>query len=67
MGNTFLYSSISIDNVGMEFYIDCDGTTGWINIDTFVSSNNNSMSYYMNGENQFQMLYQMKKSFTFLS
>lgn len=38
------------DNVGMEFYVDCDGTTGWVNVDTFVSNNNNSMTYYMNGE-----------------
>ena len=45
------------DNVGMEFYTDCDGTTGWINIDTFVSSNNNSMSYYMNGEPISESLY----------
>jgi hypothetical protein len=37
------------DNVGMEFYIDCDGTTGWINVDTFTGNNNNSMTYYMNG------------------
>lgn len=38
------------DNVGMEFYVDCDGTTGWINVDTFTSNNNNSMTYYLNGE-----------------
>lgn len=38
------------DNVGMEFYVDCDGTTGWVNVDTFVSNNNNSMTYFMNGE-----------------
>ena len=54
------------DNVGMEFYIDCDGTTGWINIDTFVSSNNNSMSYYMNGE-PISDVVSNEKSFTFLS
>lgn len=24
------------DNVGMEFYVDCDGTTGWVNIDTIT-------------------------------
>jgi SH3-like domain-containing protein len=33
----------------MEFYVDCDGTTGWINVDTFTGNNNNSMTYYMNG------------------
>lgn len=38
------------DNIGMEFYVDCDGTTGWINVDTFVSNNNNSITYYLNGE-----------------
>ncbi len=38
------------DNVGMEFYVDCDGTTGWVNVDTFISNNNNSMTYYLNGE-----------------
>jgi hypothetical protein len=26
------------DNVGMEFYVDCDGTTGWVNIDTITVS-----------------------------
>lgn len=26
------------DNVGMEFYVDCDGTTGWVNIDTIIVS-----------------------------
>ena len=34
----------------MEFYVDCDGTTGWVNVDTFISNNNNSMTYYLNGE-----------------
>ena len=26
------------DSVGMEFYVDCDGTTGWINIDSIIVS-----------------------------
>ena len=53
------------DNVGMEFYVDCDGNTGWINVDTFVSSNNNSMSYYMNGE-PISDVVSNEKSFTFV-
>lgn len=63
---SYTLPSAVIDNVGMEFYIDCDGTTGWINIDTFVSSNNNSMSYYMNGE-PISDVVSNEKSFTFLS
>lgn len=47
---SYTLPSAVTDNVGMEFYIDCDGTTGWVNVDTFVSNNNNSMTYYMNGE-----------------
>lgn len=38
------------DNVGLEFYVDCSGNNGWVNVDTFVSNNNNSMKYYNNGE-----------------
>ena len=62
---SYTLPSAVIDNVGMEFYIDCDGTTGWINIDTFVSSNNNSMSYYMNGE-PISDVVSNEKSFTFV-
>jgi len=47
---SYTLPSAVTDNVGMEFYIDCDGTTGWVNVDTFVSNNNNSMTYYLNGE-----------------
>ena len=47
---SYTLPSAVTDNVGMEFYVDCDGTTGWVNIDTFVSNNNNSMTYCMNGE-----------------
>jgi len=47
---SYTLPSAVTDNVGMEFYVDCDGTTGWVNVDTFVSNNNNSMTYYMNGE-----------------
>lgn len=28
----------------MEFYIDCDGTTGWVNVDDFTTTSNNSPS-----------------------
>ena len=45
---SYTLPSAVTDNVGMEFYVDCDGTTGWVNVDTFVA--NNSMTYYMNGE-----------------
>lgn len=27
-----------IDNAGMSFYIDCDGTAGWVNVDTWKFS-----------------------------
>jgi len=47
---SYTLPSAVTDNVGLEFYVDCDGTTGWINVDTFVSNNNNSMKYYNNGE-----------------
>ena len=47
---SYTLPSAVTDNVGMEFYIDCNGTTGWINVDTFTSNNNNSMTYYLNGE-----------------
>ncbi len=47
---SYTLPSAVTDNVGMEFYVDCDGTTGWVNVDDFVSNNNNSITYYMNGE-----------------
>ena len=47
---SYTLPSVVTDNVGMEFYVDCDGTTGWVNVDTFISNNNNSMTYYLNGE-----------------
>lgn len=36
----------------LDFIVDCDGTTGWVNIDTFTSTPNVSTSgyqYWMNG------------------
>jgi len=47
---SYTLPSAVTDNVGMEFYVDCNGTTGWVNVDTFISNNNNSMTYYLNGE-----------------
>lgn len=57
------------DNVGMEFYVDCDGTTGWVNVDTFISNNNNSMTYYLNGEpiNDIVTATSSEQSFTFVA
>lgn len=42
--------SLILQLLEIDFYVDCNGTTGWVNVDTFVSNNNNSMTYYMNGE-----------------
>lgn len=55
------------DNVGLEFYVDCSGNNGWVNVDTFVSNNNNSMTYYMNGEPITDPSIATEKSTTFLS
>lgn len=55
------------DNVGMEFYIDCSGNNGWVNVDTFISNNSNSMTYYMNGEPITDPSIATEKSTTFLS
>jgi len=37
----------------LEFYIDCDGTAGWINIDDFTVTPNNiwqgGMKYWLSG------------------
>jgi len=39
------------DNVAMEFYVDCDGTTGWVNVDTVVTDTvTNNLTNYVNGE-----------------
>ena len=35
---SYTLPSAVTDNVGMEFYVDCDGTTGWINIDSITVS-----------------------------
>ncbi len=35
---SYTLPSAVTDNVGMEFYVDCDGTTGWVNIDTITTS-----------------------------
>lgn len=35
---SYTLPSAVTDNVGMEFYVDCDGNTGWINIDTITVS-----------------------------
>ena len=63
---SYTLPSAVTDNVGLEFYVDCDGTTGWINVDTFVSNNNNSMKYYNNGEPILDVV-SNEKSITFLS
>jgi len=55
------------DNVGMEFYIDCSGNNGWVNVDTFISNNSNSMTYYMNGEPIIDPSLSLERSTTFLS
>jgi len=33
---SYTLPSAVTDNVGMEFYVDCDGNAGWINIDTIT-------------------------------
>jgi len=35
---SYTLPSAVTDNVGMEFYVDCDGTTGWVNIDTITAT-----------------------------
>ena len=50
----------------MEFYVDCDGTTGWVNVDTLTSNNNNSMTYYLNGDPINDIVLSGERSFTFI-
>lgn len=39
------------DNVALEFYVDCDGTTGWINVDTIITGTaTNNLTNYINAE-----------------
>lgn len=35
---TYTLPAAVTDNIGMEFYVDCDGTTGWVNIDSITVS-----------------------------
>ena len=54
------------DNVAMEFYVDCDGTTGWVNIDTIVAGSTNNLTNYLNGE-PLALTPTNEKSYTFAS
>lgn len=54
------------DNVAMEFYVDCDGTTGWVNVDTIVSGSTNNLTNYLNGE-PLALTPTNEKSYTFVS
>lgn len=37
------------DNVAMEFYVDCDGSQGWINVDSVEGDISNALTNYING------------------
>ena len=41
------------DDAVLEFVVDCDGTTGWVNVDTFsISSQTDSRKYQFWGNGQ---------------
>lgn len=63
---TYTLPSSVTDNVGMEFYVDCDGTTGWINVDSLTSNTNNSIKYYINGYPISDLIGSSERSFTFI-
>lgn len=55
------------DNVAMEFYVDCDGTTGWVNIDTVVANYINKLTNYIAGEPSLVIdTNAVERSFTFI-
>lgn len=37
------------DDVAMEFYVDCDGNQGWINVDSVEGDISNALTNYING------------------
>lgn len=47
---TYTLPSASSDNVAFEFYVDCDGTTGWVNVDSISAASTNNLTNYINGE-----------------